>query len=227
MNPVALPVAIHFGDLAGIAAVIVIIFASAVWQWLVRSVQLERRMQQPGRPGPPADRPRDRTVDDEIGEFLRRAAQRRGPQAAPPLQGAPLRRAAEQPVQAEIVEENAAAVEKPVGRQVTQHVEAYLDSGEFARRSSELGGEVAQADAQLGEHLRQAFDHEVGKLAEKPGEAAAPPAVDESLLPAGDRLPSGPSPAAVELAALLGDIDGIRQAVVLNEILRRPEDRWA
>ena len=218
MNPVALLGKIDVSDLVGIAVVIVIMIVSAIWQWLVRSAQLDRRMGQPGRPAPPAARPRNEQVDDEIGEFLRRTAQRGGPQAPPPPEPP---RAAEQLVQAEVVPEAA------VGGQVTEHVEQYLGAGEFARRSSQLGGEVAQADAQFGEHLRQVFSHEVGRLAEKPGVAAAPPVADESQLPAADQVLNLPPLAATDLAALLGDVDSIRQAIVLNEILRRPEDRWA
>jgi len=193
---------------------ILIMLASALAQWLGKARQAQQRPQRPAGAAPaPARRPQGNAIDDEIGEFLQRAAQRRSRQAAPPA-----RRPAEQPVLAE------AAPEKPVGGQVSEHVQEFLDTGEFARRTAQLGGEVAQTDTQLGEHLHEVFDHEVSRLATKPGETAAAPAVEGSPLP--EDQPVAAPTALTGLIAMLSDPEGMRQAIILNEILRRPEERW-
>jgi len=201
---------------------IIIMIASAVAQWLGKARQAPQRpLQGPQRPAgeapPPARRPQGNAVDDEIGEFLQRAAQRRARQAAPAAP--PERRLADQPVLAE------AAGETPVGGQVSEHVQEFLDAGEFSRRTAQLGGEVAQTDAQLGEHLRDVFDHEVGRLAERPGESAAAPVVEGSPLPE-DQPAAVAATSSADLIALLSNPEGIRLAIVINEILRRPEERW-
>ena len=73
------------------------------------------------------------------------------------------------PVHAEVV------ADAPVGGKVEEHVKKYLDSEDFARRESQLGEEVAQADKAIDQHFSQVFDHQVSRLASLPGEAAVPP----------------------------------------------------
>lgn len=175
-----------------------------------------------GRPIPP--RPADVDVADEIEDFMRRAAERHARKgtrpvvvetAAPP---AP-KPAAAAPVKAEVV------VEQPVGGQVTEHVSKYLDSQQFANRESQLGQEVAQADKQINEHLQQVFDHRVSKLEAVPGEAAKAPAAYEppDLVGAAADIPDS---FATRLLDLMVNPDSLRQAIILNEILHRPEERW-
>jgi len=171
------------------------------------------------QPPPAKPRPIQADVADEIEEFMRRAAARRrgapgtptAPAAAPPQ--------AAQPVQAEVV------AEKPVGGQVEQHVKKYLDAEDFSRRSQELGEEVTQVDREVDQHLHQVFDHDVSRLAVVPGEAAAPPtAVEPAEL--GVSAPEIPATFATGLLDLVGSPDALRQAIILNEILHRPEERW-
>jgi hypothetical protein len=122
-------------------------------------------------------------------------------------------------VQAEVVRA------QPLGEGIKQHVGKYLDAGEFQRRAAGLGEEVAQADEQIEQRLHTKFNHEVSSLAAVPGESAAAP----RALPGGepeDLAAALPSTAAAGLAAMLGSSEGIRRAIVINEILTRPEDRW-
>ncbi len=166
------------------------------------------------RPAPPDAQP----LQSEIEAFLERASRGTGeprpvlatvvaePAAAKRLSQAAARKAAE---------DNA---EEPVGDEVVKHVEKFLDSGEFSRRTSQLGGEVTKADAQVEQRLKQTFVHDVGRLAKKPGETAMAPAVEE---PVEAVVP------ALDFAALLANPVSFRQAILASEILRRPEDRWA
>jgi hypothetical protein len=170
------------------------------------------------RPLPPPSAPPD-NVADEIGEFMRRAAQRqRSPKGV-------RRVAVEQtpptaaPVRAEVVGE------EPVGGQVEQHVKKYLDAESFARREDALGKEVAQADRQIDQRLQQVFDHRVSKLEAVPGESATAPVAYEPPDLVGAAAATADS-FATGLLDLITNPDSLRQAIVLNEILQRPEGRW-
>jgi hypothetical protein len=77
-----------------------------------------------------------------------------------------------------------------------------------------LGKRIIEEDEQFDIQLKAKFDHTVGTLSEsskKPQTADAAPA---------------PTTPAAQIAALLANPEGVRQAIVLNEILRRPSDRW-
>ena len=129
---------------------------------------------------------------------------------------------AAEPVRAEAVAEAAA---QPVGGQVSEHVKKYLDEDAFARREDALGKEVAQADKQIDQHMQQVFDHRVSKLESVPGEVAAPPvayAPPDLVGSAADI----PDTFATGLLELVGNPDSLRQAIILSEILHRPEERW-
>ena len=124
---------------------------------------------------------------------------------------------------AEAVSQQADDADEPIGTEVVKHVEKYLDTGVFATRSGQLGSEVVQADAQTDQRLKRTFDHEVSRLASKPGEAAAPPAA----LMTDESAPVAAVAVSLGLSTLLGDPDAIRQAIIVSEVLHRPEERWA
>jgi hypothetical protein len=183
-----------------------------------------RQMQPPPGGGPQAPRPAQpvpREVADEIEDFLRRAVEGRKPQDARPARPPQSSPAAAAPVRAEVV----AKTRKPVGEQVGEHVNQYLDEQEFSRRGDELGKEVATADREIGQRLHQVFDHRVSQLEAVPGEAAKPPTAYEppDLVGAGADIPST---FATGLLDLVESPDSLRQAIILNEILHRPEERW-
>ena len=191
-------------------AVLLLIFAIAGVAKLVSSV---RQGQPPARRPPPRPSP---PIQDEIEEFLRRAS--RGEAQGHPAGGATVRRPPQPaaPVRAQVVDETADA---PVGAEVVQHVEKYLDTGDFARRSQQLGSEVVQSDAEMTQRVGQTFTHDVGRLAKRQGEAAAPPLTDDIVgVPLVSPLPG--------LLAMLGEPQGVCQALIANEIMQRPEERW-
>jgi hypothetical protein len=84
---------------------------------------------------------------------------------------------------------------------------------DFNKEVADLGARVKQADAQFDRQIQQKFDHTVGSLTTRP---------TGTVQPAAD----APLPAAAQIAAMLASPDGVRQAVILNEILNRPLDRW-
>ncbi len=196
------------GDLFSIFIVIVFIVIPLIG---VVASKL-REISQPANPLPP-NRNESGRIQEQIDEFLRRAAQRRGGQPS----------AAEAPLPAEIIADEDA----PVGGRVGQQAQKYLDTSEFRRRSEALGDEIAQSDQQFTQHVGQAFSGQVGRLASRPGEAAQPVEVAD-VEPAGPEYLSRPTLDALPIAGsglgeLLGSPENIAQAIIMAEILRRPE----
>jgi hypothetical protein len=168
---------------------------------------------QPARPQPP-NRGEGGRIQEQIDEFLRRAARRRSGQPG----------VAEEPQAVEVLADDDDA---PVGGRVVQQMQKYMDTSDFRRRSEQMGGEVAQADQQFTQQVGQAFSGQVGRLALRPGEAAQRAEVvedetgaqDDASRPTLDALPVAGS----GLAELLGSPENIVQAVIMAEILRRPD----
>lgn len=177
--------------------------------------QLVARMRAAGQPGAPRPvrppRPEGGTVQQQIDEFLRRASQRQRGGAKPAEPAGP--------VTAEVVEDQA------VGGRVGKQVKQYLDTSEFGRRSSQMGGEVAEADQQFDQRLEQKFSGEVGHLASRPGEAATEPQArmtDDAEEMSPDVTFA--ATAAGGLSDFLGNPESLLQAIIVSEILRRREE---
>lgn len=233
MNALALFGAIDFGEVVRFLMVILIFLIPAIGKILM-SMRAPQRPADP-RPiapqvqPPPRQQPqmqaqaaRPKSVKDEIDEFLRRAAQKKQPTSGNPARrvsqtGDPFAQR-EEPIQAEVV------YSRPVGGEVSEHVKKYLDEKEFDQRASKLGGEVAAADTKIERHLKEVFGHGISHLASRPGETAAPPTPTSTGF-FEDEVPVLAA-AGTGLAVLLNNIDNLRQAIVLNEILQRPIDRW-
>jgi hypothetical protein len=109
---------------------------------------------------------------------------------------------------------------KPAQRRqtVAEHVAESIaaHSREVGEQASRLGQRIIEDDHQFDVQLKAKFDHQVGTLT---GSAVA--AAEQAA--AAIALQNTP---AAQIAALLANPEGVRQAVVLNEILRRPGDRW-
>jgi hypothetical protein len=84
-----------------------------------------------------------------------------------------------------------------------------------------VGSGVDQADEQMQSHLHQVFDHNLGSLASRGAASGSTTQSDQARQPG-----AGPLLAPVGFAAMLANADTLRQAVVLQEILKRPVDRW-
>jgi hypothetical protein len=104
---------------------------------------------------------------------------------------------------------------KPRRTSVAEHVAENVAarSRNLAQQASNLGRRIIQEDAQFDEQLKAKFDHAVGTLGSSATTSAQEPTVAAN------------SPAA-SIAAMLANPDGVRQAVLINEILRRPSERW-
>jgi hypothetical protein len=175
-------------------------------------------------PQPQQPRPaQPKSVKEEIEEFLQRTAQKK--QVA---SGTPARRISQPsaPIakQADVVLAETVGQQRPVGGDVSRHVKKFLDESQFDQRASKLGGDVVAADTKIEEHLKKVFGHGVGNLSTQGGESAVAP----TSLPTGffqDDV-SSVSSAGTGIASLLSNINNLRQAIIVNEILQRPIDRW-
>lgn len=164
---------------------------------------------------PPA--PGRQEVNDEVAEFLRRTAERSGKKAPDPQMAPQARRPLVErrsaPLVGDFVEVEAVD-EPPTGAGVTSHVQQHLSNREFDQRASHLGS-VEQEERAFEAQVHQAFDHKVGHLAARAEEPAP-----------GAASPVAPAISSQTVAALLADPQSLRGAMVLNEILQRPTDRW-
>lgn len=170
-------------------------------------------------------------MNNEVAEFLRRAAQRRAQleqqaraqaEAAarsrmqPAQEEAPiLLSAVDEVVEAEVVDLT------PTGNRIASSVQRdFSATNRIGKQSERLGQKVDRADDVMEAHLHQTFDHKVGTIASTTA-ASAPtnvPAVAPSTQ-IGQSL-------ADSLVQMLRSPAGVRNAILMNEVLRRPTENW-
>lgn len=167
---------------------------------------------------------------DDLEAFLRQAAQRRAQRQAPPQRpAAPAQRPAATVRPAEPTAPPPAAARAPSpgkavspapqpevveaevveARQISR-VGTRVNTVGFQRRASQLGEEVGLADEHMDAHIAQRFDHQVGSL-DLGDSAHAAAGAGETAYDLN------------ELIAMLQDPRTLRHAIVLSEILRRPQ----
>jgi hypothetical protein len=194
-----------------------IIRIAAVVLFIVVPV-LARLFRRPAPAMPVGELDDDETeMNEEIERFLREASD-------PQHQPRPAAEHAPEPVLAEIV------APRRLSDSGSRHLETSIGAGEerFGQHTSVFGDEVSQADEAMEGHIHEAFDHKLGGLADTSVGADVPDA-DPDADPydeAGSTADEKQSLAA-ELAATFREPQGMRQAIILSEILTRPEHRWS
>jgi hypothetical protein len=164
-----------------------------------------------------AERPPD-ALSAEIEQFLKEAAQRKRDKGRrePVVRSSPARPLATRaPLEAAV---DAAVLEPPSGETVSDSVSRHLGNRSIAGRPSRLSDDMKRADLEREQHFQKAFSHKLGRLTDTSHtqpEVAEQPGTDQQ----------GNIAAAV-LGNLLSKPENLRQAIVLNEILSRPEHRW-
>ena len=173
-------------------------------------------------------------MSDEIAEFLRRAAQRRAEQAqqaeqqrraqqqqqyVPPPAPALPQRLAPAVVEAEIIDDDEPPL-RPAFSKVGQHVAQHLDTSEFAQRAERLGDVTEQADERMEAHLHQAFDHRLGNI------SAGTQTITAAVTPAADDQMKARVANNHPILSMLRQPQSIRNAIILAELLQRPETNW-
>lgn len=183
-----------------------------------------------------AGQPKSPQLNNEIEEFLQRAnrkrsekSQRKSPKAVPKA-AAPVDAAAA-PARRRLVESlksaNQSSQPSRTGRADGAFVAPDLSNYEGGP-SRLLDNDILKDDAQRQARFQQTFQHQVGRLADTslgnvPGQTTGPQSAGSSA--------QGPAPAVaaaanVPLAALLSNPQNLQQAIIMQEILHRPEERW-
>lgn len=171
-------------------------------------------------------------MKDEVEEFLRRVAQMRAqaeaqargqqqrpapqrpppkqPQKTPPqprLAPPPAPTSQQQPV--EIVDAELADTADRFGQRVRSDLRG---TEQIAEHTRHLGEQVDAADSKMQAHLQQVFDHKLGQLKSSGGPTA---------------LVTGEQTAAElsleQIRRMLRSPQSIRDAIIMSEVLRRPE----
>lgn len=104
------------------------------------------------------------------------------------------------------------------GESVDEHVRQHMGrmkESQLAENAARLGQGIATSDDRMAARLQSKFDHRLGNLdkGDKAAAADAPDAIADGAT-------------AESLAKMLASPGGIRNAIILNEILHRPEERW-
>lgn len=166
----------------------------------------------PARPKPqPARQPRIEVLDDDSGfdvdDRPRQVARSKRPQTPPKQVQRSSSSKASRKKQKQGIER---------GESVADHVAEHLKRGAFDERASHLGEELSQTDERLEARLHEKFDHRMGTLsARRQAREAADADKNEYVNSAADNL-----------FDLISTPQGVQQAILLNEILTRPADRW-
>ena len=178
----------------------------------------------------------------DIEEFLKMAAKRRQqqkqgggaapqrpqPASSPPASGQqkrPAQRHAQRPLQpVQPATDEEIIILGPGGQQpqkdmrresVSEHVRSYIDTSDIREQVSHLGETVGLADDKLDARLQDTFDHDVGRLKFDPGKSVQ----DETTTVTAKRI----SPLAQDLIQMLSNPVNVRQAILISEVLKRPE----
>jgi hypothetical protein len=249
---VLVPILADFGDVVGFIVFVVIMLLGAAGQFMNKAKEAQQKKIGPRQAGPgrPQRLPQQGPLASEIEDFVRKAAERRAgggvqpgrqpqagqrppagqprpagrppqmpprPAARPPLAARPVR---EVPVEVELLE--------PVdeSQSVSAHVRSHVGRhggdetlGKVASRH--ISSRVESADQEVDSRVHEVFDHKLGSLKDMPDESAA-----RAETPA-DRGVPFPATAAAGVAAMFANPGNIRQAILINEILQRPEHRWS
>jgi hypothetical protein len=213
-----LPIAADLGDFIIPLVVMLFLAISAIGQVLAKMREAQQGGEKP-RQGPkprPATQPgapvgRD-PVQSEVDDFLRDAV--RGQAEARPRQW-PVETAVDvQPV--ELVPEDAS---------VADHVRQRAAAAKLGTLSSTVDSRLSHSGDAMESRLHGVFDHGLGALGQTSGESAQSTQPEEAATP-DDRIAPIPGAGAAGLAAMLAEPGSVRQAIVLSEILERPESRW-
>ncbi len=204
----------------------------------------------PARPGAPPPNRQQEAIRAEVDEFLRRSGRENGPRPEPVPAEARAQQAeprpSKRPPRIEVIDDSDIQLKRrprrsdqpreTEGEQRKRNAKRAGMSEEGTRpnfggtsvalktdrlgsqlsaRAAELGHEIRQADERFESRIQEKFEHPIGTLANRQRQEA------ESL-----RVELARTTLADDLMQMLSSPAGVRQALVLHEILSRPVDRW-
>jgi hypothetical protein len=157
----------------------------------------------------------------DIEEFLKMAAQRRRESASnapasqpPPAQSRPpVKQQQKKPSKPPIlVGDDDAETISQRRESVAKHVQKHLDTSRLKKHAEKLGEEVGRADDKIEARLHEKFDHQIGQLTGKEIASADSP-----------RKSKASGTPKLSLLKMLAAPENIQQAIIMSEILKRPE----
>ena len=185
------------------------------------------RPPRPPQPQAAQPTPEQAKLNTEIEQFLKRAGERQGDRLKrespiKPASKLPKQTAKQPPRQPK---RDASVAVEPLPQRsfdsVASSVEKHLGHRGFAQRSEHLADDIVHADQQMEDHLQKAFSRKVGTLADAKPSGAQPATDAVPAATTADRSDVG-----LALAGMLANPQTLKQMIVLNEILRRPDDHW-
>lgn len=167
-------------------------------------------------------------LSDEVEAFLKNVQQRQGQggQRSPAGRSGRARR---EPVMADVVD--AQVVEPAPVPTLVSRGEGFgggaslsgaavaKEAEQLGRQTQELGAKIDQTDERLAEQIHSTFDHQLGQF-------DASQATSDDDTQATSQADDRSLEMATDLRQMLSDPRDIRRAIVLNEILNPPVDRW-
>ncbi|MFK7769359.1 MAG: hypothetical protein AB8B55_19205 [Mariniblastus sp.] len=174
----------------------------------------------------------------DIEEFLRKAAERRQQQKAggPPQQKQPpkrqpppeiipeveaelvrpapiQRRPSQKPVRKKPLREQPRKQSNLRNQSVAEHVKSHIDTSSIADHAEQLGDRISDVHAQVESRIHDHLDHDISKIDDRPTITDdAPPAI----------VGKNSREQVNELRKLLANPKSVGQAIILAEILKRP-----
>lgn len=181
-----------------------------------------QRPQRPQQPAPPRQQ-----IDDEVEQFLKRAAERRAGNAQraevkPPPSVFPQTSPSPQPAARGAREVISATVAEQRPSNLSTLGERPALASEFEERAARLSRLASEESQRLSQHLSDVFDHKVGGLESRQVGTLASGALNADAPP--PQQPQVSDAAAV--LEMLRQPQSARRAIILAEILARPEHRW-
>jgi len=209
-----IPIAADLEDFIIPLVIMLFLAISAIGQVLAKMREAQQaggRPQQGPRPRPGAQAAQD-PVQTEIDDFLRDAVRGQAEQR-------PRQWPADTPVDVQPVEV------VPDDASVADHVRQRAAASKLGTLAPTVDSGLAHSGEAMESRLHGVFDHGLGALGQTPGESAQSTQPEEAVTP-DDRITPIPGAGAAGLAAMLAEPGNLRQAIVLSEILERPESRW-
>ncbi len=224
-------------DLSQLLSVLFIVFSIIVWvinQVAVKNQEAARKNQPRPRPiRPPQEQP-----EEQVEDFLRRAAQKRNEkESALPAagrQGPASRTPAERQLSSDLPSQRRQAQRQgksapvqgrmagaPAADLLSTTFPGNLVSSEFEQRSqsfSTFQSSLEQVDEATEARLHSTFDHQVGSLGETLLSSSDDDRAYGSTVTSGQ--PSSPDKIQLNIAALIASPHGLRDAIIMQEILK-------
>ena len=143
-------------------------------------------------------------IEKEIEVFLRKASGQRAPHTSRPM---------ETPETATVSMASDVSVREP--------------NNTVERSREQLAQGIESADERIESHLHQVFDHRLGTLGADTADTVIREGTDAVVWSDREDDRTVDSPLAEQVFELLSSPQQMRTAVVLNEILKRPDDPWS